>query len=553
MGYHRITGPDGQSYRIQAPDDATPEQINMVASNYISAIPKPEKFIDKAQRIGGDVATGALTGATDVGRTLLNIPGAINKATGGIYEKIPGNKAFLDYLADTSKRSGEIAGEMYEKAGPAALAGRAGAHIAGTLGAAGPVLGGTRALATAFPSLRAAAPYLNTGALGAVEGAYTNPDSPGTSAAIGAVAGPILHQVAKVATGAGRVPDTDILTSAGVDLPAGWASPKRTVAGRLLSRTEEGFSTFPIVGDWIKKRQQAALDQARQAVVQQGQIPGGRPLPKDASIDQMLAQQAEDQAKHVQQATAGVVLRPDQAATQAVNTILHDPKRMIGDAERDKIRAEVDRLIMQHARRGTYRQPTVGPPTPTRFQPRAVSREFDPELLLQGQESLRRLGASGAYGGSEDVVKQHTGQAMRDIADEVYKLVERQSPRAHQALEAIRPQQNVHRIVSEVARDAPKMGEFTFPALARHKDIGDVPNLQTLARAGAEYLPATIPEQSAAPRLLWGLLSLAQPKIAATATAAGGLFGTQYGNKLLLGDTAAQQKLSDLLKHLEVP
>jgi hypothetical protein len=562
MGAHLITSPDGQKYQINAPDDATPEQLNAVAAQFIQSLPKQPQTpslppsapgaTETALGMVKDVGVGGAVGASDIGRTVMNVPGMINRATGGGLENIPGVTPALNTLKQASQRAGEVGREFYDAAGPMAFAGRAGAHTLGTLGATGPITAGTRAFTTLFPATKAAAPYLNTAAMGATEGAYTNPDAPGTSALIGAGVGPVAHRVLKMATGAGRSPDSDILTSAGVNLPAEFASPKRTVPGRLISRAAEGFSTFPVIGDMIKRRQQAALDEARRAAVKQGQVPGGRELPKDASIDQMLAQQAEDQAKYVQQATAGEVFRPDVVAKQRTMQILNDPNRMLRPEERDKVINEVDRLITEQTRRGQYRQPTVGPPTPANLVPKNMPREWDPQTLLRGQESLRRLAESKKYLGSSDAVKQDMGLAMREIADEVYELISRQSPRAGQALKEIRPQQNVHRILSEVAKDQPRQGEFTFPALARHKDIGSTPNLETFARVGAEHLPSVIPEQTAAPRIFWALASLLNPKLAATAGVGASLFASNPGNKILLGETAAQRKLADLLQHLEV-
>lgn len=558
MGAHVITGPDGSRYQINAPDDATPEQLNAVAAQFIQSLPKAPTLppsapgaTDIATGAIKDIGTGAVVGATDVGRTLLNILPAANRATNRALEVLPGVKPSMQALHETSQRAGEVAGPMYEEAGPMAFAGRAGFHALGTAGAAGPITAATRAATGSFLP-KAAAPYVNTMALGATEGAYTNPDAPGTSAAVGAAAGPVLHRVLKIGTGAGRAPDTDILTSAGVNLTPGFASPKRTVAGRLISRAEEGFSTLPIVGDIIKRRQQTAMDQARRAAIEQGQIPGGRPLKEGASVDQMLAQQAEDIAKHRSGAIAGEVFRPDLTGAQRTRDIIYDPKSMMGPDQRAKVQDEIDRLITQQTRPGQNRQPVVGPPTPQQLRPRSVSKEWDPETLLRGQESLRRIAESNKYLGSDDAVKQDMGKAMRAVADEVYELIARQSPRAGAALSAIRPQENVHRIISDVAKKSPKMGEFEFSQLAKAKGIEDVPNLQTFSRAASEFLPATIPEQSAAPRMLWGILALLNPKMAASVGVAGAGFGTNLGSKILLGDTTTQQGIAKLLKRLEV-
>ena len=121
MARFKITGPDGQSYAITAPDDATDEQISSVIGSHInSAQPKPQV---SAGEMAADVGKSAGIGLVQGGIGLATLPGnveslartGVNAGAGMVGVKPPfSDETLLPTYGDWKKRVEGYTGEFYE-------------------------------------------------------------------------------------------------------------------------------------------------------------------------------------------------------------------------------------------------------------------------------------------------------------------------------------------------------------------------------------------------------------------------------------------------------
>lgn len=141
MAVFEIKGPDGATYEINAPDDATEDQVLAYAQqNYSPKTEQGNGYLQTAK----DFGKGAISGAADIGNTLINaasfVPRQFEKASNAIYGK---GTPLSDF--NTNREAG-VKGFAEQNQGslPFTL-GRVGANIAGTAGAgaaAGTILKG---------------------------------------------------------------------------------------------------------------------------------------------------------------------------------------------------------------------------------------------------------------------------------------------------------------------------------------------------------------------------------------------------------------------------
>lgn len=156
MAKYRITGPDGGTYEVTAPEGATEADVMAYAQkNYKPAVPtpaKPETTIGQDIKQGaGNIAAGLVRGAGSIGATLL----APRDALEGLISR----KMGAPELAPQDRRTAMDAGLEQMGAQPDSLAykgGKLAGEIAGTAGAGG-VVANTLA---SVPKVAAAAPNL---------------------------------------------------------------------------------------------------------------------------------------------------------------------------------------------------------------------------------------------------------------------------------------------------------------------------------------------------------------------------------------------------------
>ena len=124
MASYNITSPDGQTYKINAPDDATQEQVLAYAQKNFSMAkvsPAEEKsLMARMGQHGGNLLAGAVRGAGSIGATLIQP-----------FETSTANKERRQSMDDALQSFGaEPDSNVYGL-------GKIGAEIAGTAGAGG--------------------------------------------------------------------------------------------------------------------------------------------------------------------------------------------------------------------------------------------------------------------------------------------------------------------------------------------------------------------------------------------------------------------------------
>lgn len=209
MASYNITSPDGQTYKINAPDDATQEQVLAYAQKNFSMAkvsPTEEKsLMARMGQHGGNLLAGAVRGAGSIGATLIQP-----------FETASANKERRQSMDDALQSFGaEPDSNMYG-------AGKIGAEIAGTAGAggvianAGRLLPGAARMAPLLQSIRTSgmstgmAPALTTagkaanmgvrmagGAVNAGASTAMVGDDAGTGALIGAALPPGIAALGK--------------------------------------------------------------------------------------------------------------------------------------------------------------------------------------------------------------------------------------------------------------------------------------------------------------------------------------------------------------------
>lgn len=230
MASYKITSPDGQVYRVNAPDDASQEDVMAYAqkSFKMAAQPKPETTLTQDIKQGaGNTLAGLVRGAGSIGATLLAPVDIAKDAIAGKGLSLDSNRqrrADMDSALQTMGAETDSLGYG---------AGKLGGEILGTAGAGGALASGTRmglamagksAPAAIEPLLAAissggfstgskvapgALPFLKDQAVRAIGGAVSggasaglvNPEDAGMGAAIGGA----LPGVVKVAGEAGKL------------------------------------------------------------------------------------------------------------------------------------------------------------------------------------------------------------------------------------------------------------------------------------------------------------------------------------------------------------
>lgn len=193
MASYNITSPDGQTYKITAPDDASQDDVLAYAQkNFQMAKMSPieeKSLMSRMGQHGGNLLAGAVRGAGSIGATLISP-----------FETSSENKQRRQSMDDALQSFGaEPDSSMYG-------AGKIGAEVAGTAGAGGMLARGAMLL----PGAARFAPLLNSistggmtaggmtgakavatraaagGINGGLQAGLINPNDAGTGAAIGA-------------------------------------------------------------------------------------------------------------------------------------------------------------------------------------------------------------------------------------------------------------------------------------------------------------------------------------------------------------------------------
>lgn len=268
MASYNITSPDGQTYKINAPDDATQEQVLAYAQKNFSMAkvsPAEEKsLMARMGQHGGNLLAGAVRGAGSIGATLIQP-----------FETSTANKERRQSMDDALQSFGaEPDSNVYGL-------GKIGAEIAGTAGAGGVIANAGRLL----PGAARMAPLLQSiGSGGMTAGGLTGARAVATRAAGGAVSGGIQ---------AGMINPKDATTGAaiGAALPgafqlAGKAGKAMYQGARQMvpNRGQMLADALGVSGDDLPRIIQAARNAPNELV------PGSR-----LTLNQALQQQGQAQ------------------------------------------------------------------------------------------------------------------------------------------------------------------------------------------------------------------------------------------------------------------
>lgn len=258
MATYDITSPDGQKYRINAPDGASQDEVMSYAqkSFKMAAAPKPEtSFLDDVKQGAGNVLAGAIRGVGSIGATILAPKDMLMDAIDGKGLSLESNRqrraamdAALGSMGAETDSFGYGAGKFV-------------GEVAGTAGAGGALANGTRmGLAMAGKSVPTALePLLSAisnngfnaggaglatrtagGAIsGGVSAGLVNPEDAGTGALIGGA----LPGVVKVAGEAGKLAGNAISGAAKNTLGMTTGAGAETF-GTAYRAGKEGGTTF---------------------------------------------------------------------------------------------------------------------------------------------------------------------------------------------------------------------------------------------------------------------------------------------------------------------
>lgn len=458
MAKYRITAPDGGTYEVTAPDDASEADVLAYAQrNYKAEAPKPEpSMMDSIKQGAGNLAAGAVRGAGSIGATLTDL--LRSKLADPVQSAIPQNMRpqVTQGLQAASRgdalRSEMDAGLQSMGAQPDSLmyqGGKLGGEIAGTAGVGGVLangaraLGATRALAGLEPIVNGVAKGLETGGFRVGELAGTGAGTLarlGTGAAVGG-------------TAAGLVNPED----AGVGALIGGALPGATKlagkAGSALRNSLTRGGVAPEVAALAKRAQDLGIN------IPADRLVNSRPLNALASglnYVPMSGRAATEDAMNSQlnRALSKTFGQDSSNVTQALRKA------------DDVLGGQFDDFL----RNNTVR----------------VDQQFMADLAEAGNQASRELGSDGAGIISkqiDDILAKATtgeidGQAAYNIKKTLDRIGKRNTPEAYYALDLKQKLMDVlNRSVGEQ-----KAGAFA----TLRKQYGSMLELEKLAKNGAE-------------------------------------------------------------------
>ena len=196
MASYKITSPDGQVYRVNAPDDASQDEVMAYAQKSFKApeAPKPEpSMMDSIKQSAGNVLAGAVRGAGSIGATIVAPYDMAKDALAGKGLSLESNRqrrtdmdsALGSMGAETDSfgyGAGKLAGEIAGTAGAGGLIAKPVSMVAPRLASA--IASGGMSANGAGMATRAAGGAIN----GGVSAGLINPEDFGTGSVIGAVA-----------------------------------------------------------------------------------------------------------------------------------------------------------------------------------------------------------------------------------------------------------------------------------------------------------------------------------------------------------------------------
>lgn len=405
-------------------------------------------------------------------------------------------------------------------------------------GLAGNVIGGLANLAPAA-LVPGANTYAGAAALGALTGAL-NPvatgDSRLTNAGIGATGG-LVGRAVGGALSRGLAPQTD--DAARLLMQEGVTPTPGQIAGGIAKRVEDSATSIPGVGDLVRVGQRRAVEDFNKAALNRALKPIGK------SFDDLGV-------KSVGREAIGAA---DDAVSNAYKDLLPKLKVVADDNFIDDL-ISLDDLAqsLPDARYAQFQK----------IMDREVLGKFTNYGRMSG-ESMKEVdskigGLARDYMRSQDPEQRALGSALKEMQETIRDLVYRVNPEHKTALKAVNTAYaNLKRVDSAAATLGAKEGVFSpaqLKAATRRLDPrmakrgfgrGDA-LMQDLAEAGEKILGPTVPDSGTAGRLasmglLGGGATLLNPTAGAGLLAAGSIYGTNAGQKLMAGLLARRPDL----------
>jgi hypothetical protein len=341
------------------------------------------------------------------------------------------------------------------------------------------------ALAAAMPySTGAFLPRLASNAAGgALSGLLTgDPNTPGTNAAegaaLGAAAAPITGVAARAAYPAMAQPGSDVRTlmDAGVRPTIGQA------AGGAINRIEQGLTSIPIVGDFIKSARARSVYQFNMGAMNDALAPIGQTLdatkPGRAAVEEM----ANKISNAYQQAVPNAGGQLDQQAMQDLAQIRVNGS-MLGPGREQQLNNMLDQYVQRHI------DPTTGQMTGQGFK--------------DAESDLGREAAGYLYNPTATSDERNLGRELRNAQTVLRDWLQRSNPQVAGDLQAANAAYARQlRVENAAARPGAEPGVFSpaqFQAAVKaYAPQGQVARgtalSQDLSDAGRAILGPTVPD-----------------------------------------------------------
>jgi len=532
MAQYRVTGPDGSTYDVTAPDDATPEQVQSMVAQSLGNAPAaqaPAQEPSLLGRIGRGVVRGVRDPIDAGAQMLVRGASAIGLAPQSEVDRV--DQINRDAEQGYQQSRGSSAGTFDPS--------RLGGQIVGTapLFALAPAGGATLAGRTAMGAVTGA----GMGAL--VEPVDTSKGDfwqqklgqAKSGAIAGAVAAPVTAALSRVIQPK-TAPDVKTLMREGVT-----PTPGQILGGGWRS-AEEKAKSIPLLGSSIRNAEQRSAEQFNRAAIDRSLAPIGQKLPKGVTGHEAIEFANDQLSKAYDDVIAKIgSIAPDQQLGQEITSlgsmVSQLPKER-GDQFLRIIKSEIADRIDQYGR-------------------------ITGEGFKAADQNLGKLAAQ--YMRSADADQQTLGRALSAAHDSLRSWLTRAAPpEASDALKAANAGwANFKRVQRAASSVAAEDGLFSAAqlhgavrALDRSKDKGAFAKgtalMQDLSSAGKNVLANKVPNSGTTDRLL-ATLGVLGPAAGATVSpwlAAGALPAVAYtkaGQAMLGGLLARRPALAEPL------
>lgn len=558
----------------------------------------PDAIMDAA--VKREVQQSASTGRQAAGKMAAEGMGVGSRmlAGAGAGFKEVGEATGINYLArklganiDTTKES-----EDYEKGlGAAGKVGKFGTEVGITM------LPAAKAASLARSGLglagRTLSPMGSAAVEGMVAGGMTNPEEQGKGIVAGGLGGAVGQKIlgailGRTAKPVPQAPGAEALRAEGVSVSAGQGAP-----GTIYSKIEEGLAGIPVLGRSLARSRELGRVQLRERALAQT-LPEGGAVPRgpEGTTAESVALIKKQFGTMYEDALRGKKISIDEPFEEFVTKAVNDPSKYMRPDQRQFIESLLQKQVYSQVRnpapaavpgvgpgpvpgapmlpqaRGMVPQlppppagtavgrpmAEVGPaatpgPRPMRDfmdlpePPKVGGSYLDAPTLFKAQSELRTKGRQLA-GGTQS--EKETGQTLKEISDEVYRMIGRQDEPAGAMIEKLRHPYGRLSAVEEAAAKAGGGGEFSPTQLRRASETSSK-ELNELAKKGEQFLkheePSGRPGWSAIAALLGGYM-LGGPVVTGAGALAIPALGTKVVQRGLRGDYAAQKLLADALR-----